>query len=149
MEANGSVVNMPHAVSPIRKNLLIGTVGSVVRFKLRDGGRMLLQIRDELEGHLERNQDLKAAPFKTVSLLLRYGPHDEWEPVDKYKIDRHYDELHVAVQLAAVRLKQLEADPERLLQALRSTVIEALKDVAANYDLPHAFLDDVLTNSGA
>ena len=110
---------------------------------------MLLQIRDELEGHLERNQDLKAAPFKTVSLLLRYGPHDEWEPVDKYKIDRHYDELHVAVQLAAVRLKQLEADPERLLQALRSTVIEALKDVAANYDLPHAFLDDVLTNSGA
>jgi len=55
----------------------------------------------------------------------------------------------VAVQLAAVRLKQLEADPERLLQALRSTVIEALKDVAANYDLPHAFLDDVLTNSGA
>ena len=82
MEANGSVVNMPHAVSPIRKNLLIGTVRSVVRFKLRDGGRMLLQIRDELEGHLERNQDLKAAPFKTVSLLLRYGPHDEWEPVD-------------------------------------------------------------------
>jgi len=140
---------MPHAASPIRKNLLIGAASSVFRFKLKDGGRMLLQIRDDLEGHLERNEYLQTAPFKTVSLILRYGPNDEWEPADKYKIDKHHDELHVAVQLEAARLKELEAEPAKLFQALRSTVIEVLHDVAANYDLPYAFLDEVLPKSGA
>lgn len=138
---------MPHSIAPVRKNLLIGAVGLVPRFRLKEGGRMLLLIRNELEAHLERNQFLRSAPFKTVSLILCYGGYDEWEPRGKYKIDRSHNELHVAVQLEASRLRTLEADPDALFRTLRSAVIEVLQDVAANYALPYEFLDEVLAGA--
>lgn len=125
---------------PQRRCLLIGGVGLIPRFRVNGMGSSVLRVRNELEPELERNGYFASAPFKTVSLILRCGDREDLEPSDKYKIDRRNQELCVSVQLAASTLKSLEAKPDELYQRIRSVVVDVLRDVSANFDLPYAFL---------
>jgi len=128
------------------RNLLVGAVSIVRRPRIRLAGA-LLAIRNNLEPHLAHACFLEGAPFRTVNLILQVGTGDDFEPPDKYTLDAKHSELQVNVQLDAARLKALEPDELKFRAALRLAVLEVLQDVAANYDLPYAFLDDLASET--
>ncbi|AMO24180.1 hypothetical protein UC35_16720 [Ramlibacter tataouinensis] len=111
---------------------------SLVKCRIKDHGRAALAARNSLEPALEANGFLKDAPFRTVSLILRYGDRDNLNP-DIGDVDARRSALPVAVELDAKRLEKL--DLNTLTEEFRSVMIELLCDVAANFDLPFEFLD--------
>jgi hypothetical protein len=123
-----------------RRQLLVGAVGLIKRFRLKDGGRIILEVRNELEDELTSHEYLKHAPFRTVSLIFHYGTKDDLEP-SPYSIEARTESLNVAVEFDAARLRTLS--PSQLKAEFRTAMIEVLCDVAANYDLPYQFLDEL------
>lgn len=121
------------------KSLLVGSV-ALVRGKIKHEGQALLAARNELELHLQEHRYLHGAPFRTVSLIIRLGEGQDLDP-EFGNIDRKNSELPVAIQLDFKRLQSL--DREQLTSAFRLAMIEVLCDVAANFDLPCEFLDEL------
>lgn len=122
-----------------RRSLLVGGV-SLVPGRLKFGGKAILMARNEIESKLVEFGYLKKAPFETVSLVIRYGDRENLNP-EFNEIDSKNSELPVAVVLNMEQLKLLSM--EQLAEKFRITIIEVLCDVAANFDLPYQFLDDM------
>ena len=122
-----------------KRQLLIGGVYQQPG-KLRLAGPLMLEICNELEPQLQRNNYVDPAPFKVVSLIFRFGKEDCFDP-EIGKINKAHDELPVAITFDVGRLKTMGR--EKLLHEFRLATIEVLCDVAANYDLPYAFLDEM------
>lgn len=125
-----------------RKNLLIAAVGEVPRFRLKGASSLILSVRNEIEEHLVANSYLCSAPFKTISLVFRYGTKEDLEPND-YKIYKQHSELQVSIEFDSRQLRVLEDKPEKLREKFKLAVIDVLCDVAANFDLPFGFLDEM------
>ena len=121
-----------------RSLLIAGVVLGGARVK--DVGLAVLQARNEMEGHLEDNAFLEVAPFKTINLVFRYGERDDWEP-EIGSIDRGNSELPVAIQFDSHALNKMSASEVKAF--FRLALIEVLCDIAANYDLPYEFLDQL------
>ena len=119
-------------------NILIG--GShAARSKLKDEGLAILQVRAEFEDAMNNNGYLNNVPFDTVSFIFRFGGSDNWAP-ELGKINKR-NELPVTIEFDAKELctKSFNA----VKSTLRLGTIEALCDVATNYDLPWQFLDQL------
>lgn len=136
---------MKQTVVVDRRNLLVGAVGLILRFKLKGEGPLILEARNEIEVELVRNSFLASAPFKTVSLIFRYGYQDQWEP-DGYEINNATQVLNVAIEFNGEQLLQLT--PEEIKAKFRLAMIDVLCDVAANYNLPYEFLDRLRERRG-
>ena len=119
------------------RNLVVGAV-SLVKCRIKNDGQAALAARNEIEPALEAHGYLKGAPFRTVSLIVRYGERDNLNP-EIGEVDGRRSMLPVAVELSARRLEKL--DVEALTEEFRTAMIEVLCDVAANFDLPFEFLD--------
>jgi hypothetical protein len=119
------------------RNLVVSAV-SLVKCRINNDGQAALAARNEIELALEGNGYLKSAPFRTVSLILRYGERDNLDP-DIGEVDKRRSVLPVAVELKASRLQAM--DTATLTEEFRTVMIEVLCDVAANFDLPFEFLD--------
>lgn len=119
------------------RRLLIGGV-VLGRRSVKDVGLVVLQARNEMEDHLADSAFLETAPFKTISLVFRYGDKDIWKP-EIGGIDRRNSELPVAIQFDSDALNKMPG-PE-MHACFRRALVEVLCDIAANYDLPYEFLD--------
>ncbi len=58
------------------KALLVGAV-SLFKHRFRGEGPMVLAVRDEIDAAMKRNGFLTGAPFKSVSLIIRYADKDD------------------------------------------------------------------------
>ncbi|NHZ36240.1 Imm39 family immunity protein [Massilia rubra] len=121
------------------RNLVVGGV-SLVKCKARQFGPAAMKARNILEPELERNLYLSAARFRTVSLILRFGTRDKPIP-DIGDIDVNRSMLPVAIELDAKHLETLNS--QELEDHFKVVMIEVLCDVAANFDLPYEFLDNL------
>ncbi|MDH4458238.1 MAG: Imm39 family immunity protein [Nevskia sp.] len=121
------------------RNLVVGAV-SLTRVRLKNEALSVLGARNEVEAQLTANSFLASAPFRTVSLILRYTGRDDWQP-ESYEIDKEAKVLNIAIEFDAEKLKAM-SQPE-LQETFRTAIIESLCDVAANYDLPFHFLDSM------
>lgn len=119
------------------RNLLVGAV-ALKKGRLPGGTQAILAARNWLEQALEQHKFLENAPFRTVSLILRYGDRDDLNP-EFGALDARNNELPVSVEMSLTRLKALSSS--QLEHEFRMVMIEVLCDVAANYDLPFSFLD--------
>ncbi|EKZ97724.1 hypothetical protein D769_18758 [Cupriavidus sp. HMR-1] len=122
--------------------LLVGAV-SLVKHRFRGEGQMVLAVRDEIDAAMKQNGFLTGAPFKTVSVIIRYADQDNMR-TEIGRINQRNGIIPVAVQVNITRLSAMGA--VELQQAFRKLLIEVLCDVAANFDLPYAFLDAMRAN---
>jgi hypothetical protein len=126
------------------RNLVVGAV-SLVKCRVKNDGQAALAARNEIEPALQANGYLESAPFRTVSLIFRYGERDNLNP-DIGEVEARRSMLPVAVELSARRLEKL--DVAALTEEFRTVMIEVLCDVAANFDLPFGFLDAMRRKPG-
>lgn len=122
-----------------KRQLLIGGVYQQPG-RVKSVGPLMVEICNELEPHLQRNKYVDLAPFEVVSLIFRFGKEDSFEP-EIGSISKAHNELPVAITFDVERLKTL--DLQNLRNEFRLATIDVLCDIAANYDLPYEFLDNM------
>lgn len=121
------------------RNLVVGGV-SLIKCKSRGFGNAVMNARNIIEPELVRNGYLADAPFRTVSLILRFSDRDN--PIPEIgEVEARRSMLPVAVELDAKHLETLNS--QELEERFKIVMIEVLCDVAANFDLPYEFLDDM------
>ncbi|WP_087723661.1 Imm39 family immunity protein [Pandoraea sp. PE-S2T-3] len=125
------------------KALLVGAV-SLVKHRFRGEGQIVLAVRDEIDAAMKRNGFLINAPFTTVSLIIRYADKDDMR-TEIGKVNRENGVIPIAVQVNVGCLSAMDA--AELQNAFRKLLIEVLCDLAANFDLPYAFLDAMRAES--
>lgn len=113
-----------------KRKLLIGAVG-LVKGSVRNGGKAMVAVCDEFEPKLDQSDFLGMAPFKVISLILKYGT--EWGMPQIGRINKSHSELEVAVEIPMVEVRML--DEAELIEVVRNAVIETLRAVATKYSL--------------
>ncbi|WP_431264988.1 Imm39 family immunity protein [Roseateles chitinivorans] len=117
--------------------LLVG--GSyLAKGRLKQSSAAALAARNGLEVRLIEAGYLDGAPFRTVSLILRYGDKEDLNP-DIGSVDEVHSELPVTVMLDLAALRALDLDA--LTAKFTQVMADILIDVAVNFDLPYAFLE--------
>jgi hypothetical protein len=121
------------------RNLIVSGV-ALIKCRIKGDGQAALAARNIIEPALVEHRYLAAAPFKTISLILRYGERENLNP-EIGRINAKDSCLPVAIQLDARHLETL--DVPAMAQEFHRVMIETLCDVAANFDLPYVFLNDL------
>lgn len=116
----------------IRKPLLIGAV-DLVRARVRDDGKAIVSLSEELGELMKAEGLLDGAPFETVHLIIRYGTRTAERP-EIGRIIKKYSELTVAIEVAMEEVHRAPYD--QLFPALRRATLKALIGVAEKYRLP-------------
>lgn len=99
-----------------------------------------MEARNTIEAELDRNSYLINAPFRTVSLILRFSNYDN--PIPEIgEVDIGRSLLPVAIHINARHLETLNS--QVMAEYMKILMIDVLCDVAANFDLPYEFLDDM------
>ena len=99
----------------------------------------MVSICDELEKVLAASEFFANAPFGWISLIIRYGLKNEFEPVYQ-RINKTHGDLPVSIEVDTHRL--IGADMETMKAVFRQATIEALLHIAQKYDLPTKPLED-------
>ena len=120
--------------------LLIGGVG-LVRGRVRDSGPVMVEICDELEPLLRESGYSDSAPFRTVSLVLRFGNEKNLEP-EYGPVDKKHSELPVSVELEMGTLRRMSR--EAVKREFLTATLSILIDVARRYDLPKEDMERIL-----
>lgn len=120
-----------------RRILLIGGVG-LVKGRVRDAGVVMVQICDELEPILRDLCFTRNAPFRTVSLILRFGTQRGINP-ECQPIDKSHDELPMTLELEMQSLKEMNRD--ELKNEFMVATLEALIIAGQKYGLPTDVLE--------
>ena len=113
-----------------KREILIGAVG-LVKGSVRNGGKAMVAVCDEFEPAFEQTGFLDGAPFKVVSLVLRYGT--KWGAPDLGKINKRHSELEVGIELPMSEIRVM--DEASLAAVFRKATLEALVAIAQKYDL--------------
>lgn len=120
--------------------LLIGGV-SLVKGRVKEAGPVMREICDELEPMLNNMGFLDNAPFKTISMIIRFGERNNLTP--QYDpINKRHSELPVAVELELASLRT--ASKEVVKSAFVTATIDVLLDVSEKYGLPNASLKAIV-----
>lgn len=122
--------------------LLIGGV-SLVKGRVREAGAVMQEICNELEPFLNDIGFVNNAPFKTISMVIRFGNNTNLTP-DYDPINKRYSELPVAVELELSSLRF--ASKEVVKDAFIKATIDVLVDVANKFDLPSDSLEAMKEN---
>ena len=93
----------------------------------------MVSVCDELEKVLAASEFFANAPFRWISLIIRYGLEDKFEPVYQ-RINKTHGDLPISVEVDTHPL--LGADIETMKAIFRRATIEALLHVAQKYNLP-------------
>ena len=124
--------------------LLIGGV-SLIKGRVREAGLAMKEICDELEPFLNEIGYVNEAPFKTVSLIVRFGEKTDLKP-DYDPINKRYSELPVAVEMELASLRT--ASKEVVKNTFVIATIDVLIDVAKKYGLPAQQLESLKKEKG-
>ena len=114
-----------------KRHILIGGV-ALIKGRLRNDGMAMVRVCDSLEPAMV--SWLSAAPFDTVSLIVRYGTNTT-DDVEIGRINRRYSELPVAVQVALSELQAAQSDEASLDSVFRHHALRALREVGIRYSL--------------
>lgn len=101
--------------------------------RVREAGLTMKEICDELEPMLNEIGFTDNAPFRTVSLIIRFGEKTNLTP-DYEPISKRHSELPVAVEMELSGLRT--ASREVVKSAFVKATIDVLIDVAQKYNLP-------------
>jgi hypothetical protein len=115
-----------------RRNLLIGGVG-LVPGNLRSVGPVLADVCNNLEPILIETRYLREAPFKTISVVFRFGDQADRTP-EYAAIDRHHEELPVAIYFRMDEARR--AKRHELRNAIELATLNMLVDIGKRYRLP-------------
>ena len=121
------------------RNLLIGGV-ALVKGKLKNAGPAMVEVCDDLDSLLATAKFFEKAPFRCVSLIIRYGLTNKTEP-EYQPVVKKYGELPVTVELSMDMLKSADKKGE-LKQVFFLATLEVLIDIANKYNLPDEVLLD-------
>lgn len=113
-----------------KRELLIGAVG-LVKGSVRYGGAAMVRVCDELEPEFNRTKFLDPAPFKAVSLVLRYGT--KWGMPDVGKVNNRHSELEVGIEIPMSEIRSM--DQGRLVSIVKKATLQALLAIAEKYGL--------------
>lgn len=93
----------------------------------------MVEICDSWEPVLRARDFLKAAPFDTVSLVIRFGEKESAE-AEIERVDKRTRELHVGYELPMARLRS--ATRAEVKEQFSRATSAALELVAKKYGLP-------------
>lgn len=112
--------------------LFIGGV-SLIKGRVKQAGLAMAEICEEFEPLLKEIQFVRNAPFKTISLIIRFGEETDLNP--SYEaINKRHSELPVAILMELAELKT--ASKSVVKSAFISATVDVLFDVAKKYNLP-------------
>lgn len=114
------------------RKLVLGGV-ALVRARLPNDVQALSNVRDELEAMLIETRFLDGAPFKWISLIIKYGLEDASAPVYK-KISVRHGDLPLSIEIDTQRI--VGASVEETAQVFCRAATAALRHVAKKYNLP-------------
>lgn len=117
-----------------KRELLIGAVG-LVKGSVKNGGKAMVNVCDELDPEFERIRFLENAPFTVMSLIIRYGAN--WGVPELGRINRRNAELEVAIEVPMSDVRML--DESRLTAVVRKLVLVSIVEVAMKYGLDSAY----------
>lgn len=115
-----------------RKLVLGGAAMTMARANRHDLP-VMGEIMDELEPVMISTGYLDNAPFKWVSLILRYGLKNEDEP-HYQKINKKHGDLPIAIELDTHELQH--ASREELKRLFMIATLKSLLHVGSKYSLP-------------
>ena len=116
--------------------LLIGGSGQI-KGTVKGLGLALRNVSLELDGILKDLNWSENAPFKTLSLIVRYGEEDTKE-VHIGKINKRYSELEASIQ-ASLKLLKIAVIESRLEEVIRSYSLLAINEVSEKYGLQQVY----------
>lgn len=115
------------------RKIVIGGVALVIG-RLKGDGAAMVQICDELDPLLDTSEFVSNAPFKFVSLIIRYGTKVEIVPVYQ-GIAKKNGALRIAIELDMNDLKAANKKGT-LKDVFAVATLKALIDVGKKYHLP-------------
>lgn len=113
-----------------KRELLIGGVG-LVKGRVKNAGKAMIKVCDELEPEFERIRFLEKAPFTTISLIIRFGMR--WGPPELERVNHRHSELDVGIEAPMIELRML--DESKLAGVFKKLTLEALVEIAMKYNL--------------
>jgi len=113
-----------------KRELLIGAVG-LVKGSVKNGGKAMVAVCNELEPEFERTKFLNDAPFDTVSIIVRYGT--KWSAPELGRINKRHSELEAAVEVPMSEVRMLEES--KMADLLKKLTLEVLVEVASKFNL--------------
>ena len=122
--------------------LLIGGV-SLVKGRVKEAGLAMQEICNDLEPLLKEIGFVDNAPFKTISLIIRFGENTNLTP-EYEAVNKRHSELPVAVEVELAGLRT--ADKDTVKSAFTNATIDVLLDVALKYNLPASPLEAIKAN---
>lgn len=123
-----------------KRKLVIGGV-ALVKARLKNTGPAMVSVCDEIEKILIEADFFASSPFNWISLVIRYGLANKFEPLYQ-RINKTHGDLPLSVEVDTHPL--LGADIETTKAVFRQATIEALLHVARKYNLPTKHLEDYL-----
>lgn len=105
----------------------------MIKGRVREAGLAMQEICNDLEPLLKEMGFVDNAPFKTVSMVIRFGEKTDLTP-DYDPINKRYSELPVAVEMELAGLRVASKDVVK--SAFVKATINVLIDVAKKYNLP-------------
>jgi hypothetical protein len=138
-EIRAIIKNMGH-----NRKLVIGGV-ALVKARLKNDGSAMIAVGDEIEKILIDSQFFAQAPFQWISLIIRYGLQDKFDP-DYRQISKRYRDLPISIEVDTHSL--IGGDIESIKAVFRRATAVALLHVAHKYNLPTKTLEDYLSSLG-
>ena len=126
-----------------KREILIGAVG-LVKGSVRHDGKAMVAVCDELESVFEKSKFLDDAPFKVISLILRYGTC--WGDPDLGKINKKYSELEIGIELPMSEIRTM--DEAILVNVIRESTLKSLLAVSQKYGLDGEIWEKEISNNG-
>jgi hypothetical protein len=99
---------------------------------------LLAQVRDELERIVLETRYLEGVPFSWVTVVLRFGLHDQTDP-EFGRIDKKYGDLPLSIELDISPLQGASTEMHRVAY-LRATA-KALVGAGKKYGRPTELLE--------
>jgi hypothetical protein len=121
------------------RKLVLGAV-ALVKARVRNDMPAMAQIRDELEPLLVASGWFPNAPFRWVSLMIRYGLKTSHHPQFE-RISKKHGDLPIAVEVDTTHLLEIHTDPFLLKAFLKAITIHCLIAVGKKYKLPTQTLE--------
>jgi hypothetical protein len=120
------------------RKLVLGGAALTAARNNRQGLPVMGEIMDELEQLMIATGYLDNAPFKWVSLILRYGLENEEQP-HYQPINKKHGDLPLAIELDTHELRN--ADRERLKRLFMIATLKSLVHAGHKYGLPTQALE--------
>ena len=122
------------------RKFVVGGV-EVVKIRGKHATPALVLVRDEIESVLIEANFFDGAPFKAISLIVRFGLVDMEKP-EYQGITKRDGYLNISIELDAHPL--IRSTPETTYSVIRGAMLRAILHVSQKYGLPDEGLNKYL-----